>query len=175
MGDWQRMAVSGRDAAMTHAQRPFICSRACAAPNGMRPGASEPPLAPYAGITGATRPVRGGGAGPATPHGARSPANITHTPSRRCKRRRRRRGSHLPASWYVANRRGAAPHAPREGTVPVCSRLAHGLASPRYVICHKSEGLRPSRSPRGNPDGSPRPLRRCGGWQLIRLGRMPPL
>jgi hypothetical protein len=44
----------------------------------MRLGASAPLLGQHAGVTGVQRPVRGGGAGPATPHGARSPATITH-------------------------------------------------------------------------------------------------
>jgi hypothetical protein len=45
--------------------RPPACSRACAAPDGMCHGAPESPLAAHAGGTGAARPVRGGGAGPA--------------------------------------------------------------------------------------------------------------
>jgi hypothetical protein len=40
--------------------RPHACRRACAAPDGMRPGAPKPPLAPHAGGTGAPHPrVRG--------------------------------------------------------------------------------------------------------------------
>jgi hypothetical protein len=46
----------------------------------MRPGASEPPLAPYAGVTGVQRPGRGG-AGLAPPAGAGRVAPRTyHTP-----------------------------------------------------------------------------------------------
>jgi hypothetical protein len=71
-GGWQRKAMSGRDDTMTHDKWPFAGSHACAAPDGIRPGPFEPPLAPHAGVTGAQRPVRGGGAGPVRG----SPANI---------------------------------------------------------------------------------------------------
>jgi hypothetical protein len=61
-------------------EQPHVCSRACAAPNGIRRGPPAPPLAAHAGVTGVQRPVRGGGAGPARGCGARSPAKALGRP-----------------------------------------------------------------------------------------------
>jgi hypothetical protein len=70
------MAI-GVGARASSTERPSVCHRACAAPDGMRHGAPESPLAAHAGVTGVQRPGRGGGAGPARGCGARSPANST--------------------------------------------------------------------------------------------------
>jgi hypothetical protein len=69
-----RVRMRRRDAGL---QRSYARSRACAAPDGMGRGPLEVIRAAHAGVTGAPRPGRGGGAGPARGCGASRPATIT--------------------------------------------------------------------------------------------------
>jgi hypothetical protein len=122
-GGWSRIAVRPASAplrlhnSLATATARALRRTACAP---VRPNRHWPHMR---GSTGVQRPGRGGGAGPARGCGARSPANRTPAPRRRCKRRGLR------------------------------------VAPPRCAVCHKSKGRCPSRSPRGNRAGSPRPLR----------------
>jgi hypothetical protein len=112
-----RGAVPGRDAAMTHDQRPSVYFRACAAPNGMRRRPREVILAPHAGVHGGAAP-RAEWRGWPRPRVRGQPRAGVKMPWAMVESAEGG-GLRLPNVWQLANLRGAAPHAPRWGTLTV--------------------------------------------------------
>jgi hypothetical protein len=71
-------------------ERPRSGYRACAAPDGMRHGAPEPPLAPHAGAHGGATPRAGWRGWPRPRVRGAQPREQHASASRRCKHRERR-------------------------------------------------------------------------------------